>query len=109
MLALFCSSSFLISSQWGCTGPTSTGTRVGALPPPAMPDGTEPREVADQLLLGQRAGDVDRPDVDPGPAALLQDGADAPPIREGELPRRVRAGEAGGSAAAAPRRARPSS
>ena len=54
-------------------------------------DGTEPRQITSQLLLGQRALDVDRADVDPGPAAFLQDAVDAIAIRECELPRRARA------------------
>ena len=53
-------------------------------------EGTEAREVTDQLLFGKRADNVDRPDVDLGPAALLEDGVDAEAVREGELSRRVR-------------------
>ena len=51
-------------------------------------NGTELGQVTDQLLLGQGAGNIDRPDIDLGPAALLQDVADPAPVRESELPRR---------------------
>jgi hypothetical protein len=71
-------------------------------------DGTEPRQITDQLLLGQGADDIDRPDIDLAPAALLQDGVDTVAVREGELPRRVGPGR-GGSAGAVLRRAQPSS
>ena len=72
-------------------------------------DGTEPGQVTDQLLLGQGAGDIDRLDIDLGPAALLQDGVDAAAgPRRRTAPARP-AGGRGGSAGAAPRRARPSS
>ena len=52
--------------------------------------GAEPGQITDQLLLGQGAGNIDRPDVNPGPAALLQNAVDPALVREGELPRRVR-------------------
>ena len=80
---------------------------VGLLQDPA--DGTDLGDVADQVRLGHGARNVDRPDVDVGPAAFLEDAVDAVPIRERELPRRVRIGARGCSAGAVPRRARPSS
>src|SRR5882762_4797895 len=53
-------------------------------------EGTEPAQVTEQLLLGKAASNIDRPGVDLGPAALLQEAADPALVREGELPRRVR-------------------
>ena len=53
-------------------------------------EGPEPSQIAEELLLGQRAGHVDRLDVDLVPAALFQDAVNPAPVREGELPRRVR-------------------
>jgi hypothetical protein len=54
------------------------------------PERTEPRQVRSQLLLRNRANDVDGLDVDPGPAALLENAVDLVPVREGELPWRIR-------------------
>src|SRR5437764_751173 len=42
-------------------------------------DRTQPRDEADQLRLGQGALDVDRLDVDVGPATRVEDGSD--PLR----------------------------
>jgi hypothetical protein len=50
-------------------------------------DRTKPGKITDQLLLGQAARNIDRLDIDLSPAALLQDGRDPSPVREGELPR----------------------
>jgi len=65
-----------------------TGLFVSLVKNPA--DGTEPGWVTDQLGLEQSAGNIDRADVDVGPAALLQDALDPALVGEGKLPRRVR-------------------
>jgi hypothetical protein len=49
---------------------------------------TELREVAHELLLRKRAGDIEGLDVDVSPAALFQNTGDPSPVRE--LPRRIR-------------------
>src|SRR5262249_11526669 len=50
------------------------------------PQRAEPREVANQIFLWKSARHVDRPHVDVGPAALLQNAAHGILIGEGELP-----------------------
>jgi hypothetical protein len=49
-------------------------------------DGAEPRHVTEQVPLGKRAGNIERPYIDSGPSALVQDGVDPIAIRERELP-----------------------
>lgn len=69
-------------------------------------DRTEPGHITDQLLLGENARDIDRPDIDLGPAAVFQNAADSGCVGEGELPGCVRpAGGRFGSRGAAARSA----
>ena len=51
---------------------------------------TEPGQIPDQLRLRKGAGNVDRLDVDVGPAALLQDAVHPAAVSEGELPGGIR-------------------
>lgn len=53
-------------------------------------EGTETGEESDELLLRHHAGNIDRLDVDLGPATCFQDAADVMLVREGELPGRAR-------------------
>jgi DNA-binding transcriptional MerR regulator len=64
-------------------GDTGAGLVVDLLKDRA--DGTETGRVAEQVLLGERAGDIDRADVDAGPAALFEDAAHAIGVGEREL------------------------
>src|SRR6185436_8282005 len=50
-------------------------------------DRPEPGAITRQFVFRQRADHVDRPDVDLGPTALLQDGAHATLVGEAERPR----------------------
>src|SRR5829696_9544493 len=52
-------------------------------------DRTQPRDEADQLRLGQGALDVDRLEVDVGPATRVEDRSDPLRVGEGELSRAV--------------------
>src|SRR5918992_3270066 len=50
-------------------------------------DRSKPANVAGEFRLLKAADDIDRPDVDRGPATRLQNGLDPAPVGEGELPR----------------------
>jgi hypothetical protein len=53
-----------------------------------VPTCTEPGKIIDQLLFGQGARNINRPDVDLGAAALLQNAMDPTLVCEGVRRRR---------------------